>query len=404
MRKNRFIVIGAGLVGLSTAYELIRQFPDAHITLVEKELKVGMHQSGHNSGVIHSGIYYKPGSLKAINCIRGRRELIEFCEEQEISYEICGKLIVANSPEEVASLEKIYERGIAHGLKVSLIDAEAARSIEPYVSCQKALRVPEAGIVSYPNVAEKLETLIRAKGGEIKLGFRVTKISFDNKSIKISSPLETIEGSYFVNCAGLYSDRIARLMGVFLPIKIIPFRGEYYRLNEDSLHLCKNLIYPVPDLRFPFLGVHFTRMIDGGVECGPNAVFALSREGYAWRNISIIDTFESLTFRGFQNFIKEHWYTGFKEIKRSLSKAQFAQSLAQLIPTINEGTLIEGGSGVRAQALDVTGKLIDDFLFHSSARGLHVLNSPSPAATSCLALGSEIVRKLTNEIGLATAR
>ena len=400
MAKTRFIIIGGGLVGLSTAYELIRQFPDALVTILEKELKVGMHQSGHNSGVIHSGIYYKPGSLKAINCIRGRRELIEFCQEHEIPHEICGKLIVANSAEEISSLEKIYERGIAHGLQVRMLDSEVARSIEPFVKCQKAIQVPEAGIVSYPSISERLSSLIREKGGEIKLGFRVTGILVESKSIRVSSPLETIEGSYFVNCAGLYSDRIAHLMGVPLSIKIIPFRGEYYQLKKDSQHLCRNLIYPVPDLRFPFLGVHFTRMIGGGVECGPNAVFALSREGYAWRDVNILDTVESITFRGFRSFVREHWQTGIKEIARSLSKSQFTQSLARLIPNITESSLIEGGSGVRAQALDATGKLIDDFLFHSSARGLHVLNSPSPAATSCLALGSEIVRTLTNEIGL----
>ena len=314
MAKTRFIIIGGGLVGLSTAYELIRQFPDALVTILEKELKVGMHQSGHNSGVIHSGIYYKPGSLKAINCIRGRRELIEFCQEHEIPHEICGKLIVANSAEEISSLEKIYERGIAHGLQVRMLDSEVARSIEPFVKCQKAIQVPEAGIVSYPSISERLSSLIREKGGEIKLGFRVTGILVESKSIRVSSPLETIEGSYFVNCAGLYSDRIAHLMGESLSVKIIPFRGEYYQLKKDSLNLCRNLIYPVPDLRFPFLGVHFTRMIGGGVECGPNAVFALSREGYAWRDVNILDTVESITFRGFRSFVREHWQTGIKEI------------------------------------------------------------------------------------------
>jgi (S)-2-hydroxyglutarate dehydrogenase len=397
MINKKIAVIGGGLVGLATAYTLLKRNPENKVTLLEKENGVAKHQSGHNSGVIHSGIYYKPGSLKAANCIRGRKLLIAFCEEHQISFEICGKLIVATSSDELAALERIAERGLAHGLNIKRLEAEEAKDFEPHVAALKALLVPEAGIVDYSCMAKVLAKLIQEHGGEVKLGFKVSKINNKSDSILISSNEECLEFDYLINCAGLYSDKIALLAGAKISHRIIPFRGEYYQLKKERESLCKNLIYPVPDLKFPFLGVHYTRMIAGGVECGPNAVLALAKEGYSWSSINLVEFIESISFPGFLKFAKQHWKMGISEVMRSVSKKRFADSLAKLIPEISIEDLEPGGSGVRAQALDVGGQLVDDFAFAASERALHVLNAPSPAATSCLSLGEEIVRKAFGE-------
>lgn len=394
MPTSDLIVIGGGIVGLATAYKYQQQFPGRSVLLLEKESELAAHQTGRNSGVLHSGIYYKPGSLKAKNCREGKLAMEAFCQAEGVPYDICGKVIVALSDEELPRLDSIYERGQANGVKCEIISRERLLELEPHVAGIRAIHVPETGIVDYPMVCQKLAERIVAAGGEIKLG--TAALGF--KSDGANTIVETIAGGFaarqVVNCAGLYSDRVAALTGEEPPAKIIPFRGEYFELEPEAEHLVKNLIYPVPDPAFPFLGVHFTRMINGGVECGPNAVLAFAREGYFKSTINIPELAESLTYPGFLRLAAKYWKMGAGEMWRSVSKRAFVRALARLVPEIKAEHLVAAPAGVRAQALMRDGSLVDDFLIESHGNVVNVLNAPSPAATSALTIGDSIVERL----------
>ena len=389
--KYDFIIIGGGIVGLATSWRLKQNHPELKIAILEKEKAVAAHQTGHNSGVIHSGIYYKPGSLKAKNCIAGYQQMIEFCDEYGIPYDLCGKVIVATSEAELPELDKLYERGLANGLnKISLLSKEETKEIEPHISAIKSIKVPYTGIIDYTQVCEKLAELNIGLGVDIFLGHQVEKIDVSLHSAQIITAQKTFECAHYINCAGLYSDKVAGLNNNSLDTRIIPFRGEYYMLRPEKRGLVKNLIYPVPDPNFPFLGVHFTRMIDGGVEAGPNAVFAFKREGYQMSDVDIRELFESLAWPGFRKVMMKYWKTGLGEFYRSFSKAAFTKALQKLIPEVQEDDLIPAEAGVRAQACDKFGGLIDDFKIIEEARAIHILNAPSPAATSSLSIGKTI--------------
>jgi len=390
------IVAGAGAVGLSTAYQLLMQDPKLKVAVIEKENGVAQHQTGNNSGVIHSGIYYKPGSLKATNCINGYNQLLDFAREHNIPFDLCGKLIVATKKEELPLLDMLYERGKTNGLtNIQKFSPEQAREIEPYVSCIAAIRVPQTGIIDYKLVSQTLANCIQEKGGTIFLNENITNIAIQSsgKAI-ISTSQNTYETKYFINCTGLYTDKIAELSGINPGIKIIPFRGEYYMLKPEKQYLVKHLIYPVPNPEFPFLGVHFTRMIGGGIEAGPNAVLAFKREGYKKTDINIKELFEILSYSGFHQIIRKYWKDGMAEMYRSWSKKAFTKSLQALIPDIQESDLLPGGAGVRAQACDSKGNLLDDFSIIKQGNTMHVLNAPSPAATSCLSIGKYLSEKI----------
>lgn len=398
--SKRIIIIGGGIVGLATAYQLQKKKPDYKITILEKENKVAAHQTGHNSGVIHSSIYYKPGSLKANNCRWGYDLLLEFCDENGIEYDICGKLIVATSEEEVPRLEKLFERGKENGLEdLIYLEEDEIKYLEPHVAGVKAIRVKQTGIIDYKKVSAKLAELIVARGGEILFNQKVKGIHKHNNQLTI----ETNQGSYpchfGINCAGLFSDKIFQMDNPQEPnMKIIPFRGEYYKIKEERKHLVKHLIYPVPDPSFPFLGVHFTRHIDGGVEAGPNAVLAYRREGYHKTDFNASELWESISWKGFRKVAMKYWRTGLGEIYRSYSKAAFTKALQKLIPEVQESDLCEGGAGVRAQACLKDGSLIDDFLIEETQQMIHILNAPSPAATSSLSIGNTIANRLISKI------
>lgn len=383
------IVVGGGIVGLATALQLQRSRPGTQILLIEKESKLARHQTGNNSGVIHSGLYYKPGSLKALNCIRGYHLLVNFCREQNIPFELCGKIVVASEEHERPLLNNLHERGVQNGLTgLKRLRKEELKEYEPHVAGLEGIFVPQTGIVDYAKVAEKYGELLTANGGEIRLSERVTAIR--------KGEVITDRGSYttrlVINCAGLYSDKVAAMTVPGLNVRIIPFRGEYYKLKAEKEHLVKNLIYPVPDPNFPFLGVHFTRMAKGGVEAGPNAVLAFRREGYRKSDINLAELGESLAWPGFQKVAKKYWRTGFGEMYRSFSKAAFTRALQKLIPEIQSGDLVDGGAGVRAQACDRDGGLVDDFLILESDQAINVCNAPSPAATSSLAIGETVAK------------
>ncbi|MFA6260056.1 MAG: L-2-hydroxyglutarate oxidase [Bacteroidia bacterium] len=389
--QRDIIVIGGGIVGLSSAYHLLLKNPTLNILLLEKEEQLAAHQTGHNSGVIHSGIYYKPGSLKAQNCLTGYRMLLGFCTQHNIPFDLCGKIIVATTEKELPELEKLYQRGLENGLtEIRYISQEEIKQYEPHVSGLKALHVPYTGIIDYTVVCQKLAELIVAAGGEIKTGQMVSDIQIHSDGVEIITGNEVYQGKLMVNCAGLFCDKVAEMAGEEANTRIIPFRGEYYMIKPEKKHLVKNLIYPVPDPDFPFLGVHFTRMIDGGVEAGPNAVFAFKREGYHRTDVDIPEMFESLTWPGFQKVMQKYWKTGLGEFYRSFSKAAFTRALQRLIPAIQEDDLMEGESGVRAQACDRTGGLLDDFKIIERPNAVHILNAPSPAATSSLSIGTTI--------------
>ena len=387
-------IIGGGIVGLATALTLKNSNPSLKILLLEKETELAKHQTGNNSGVIHSGLYYKPGSLKATNCIHGYNLLIDFCQQNEIPFDLCGKIVVATEENELPLLENLYVRGQQNGLQnLKKLGKEEILEYEPHVAGLAGIFVPQTGIVDYKLVAQKYGDLIRSKGGEISLGERVLDIqSSEDKSVVI-----TQKASYttklVINCAGLYSDKVARMTVPNLNVKIIPFRGEYYKLTKEKEYLVKNLIYPVPDPNFPFLGVHFTRMAKGGVEAGPNAVLAFKREGYKKSDINLSELGETLAWPGFQKVAAKYWRTGFGEMYRSFSKAAFTKALQKLIPEIVESDLAPGGAGVRAQACDRNGGLVDDFMILEEKKVINVCNAPSPAATSSLAIG-ETVSKL----------
>jgi len=395
MQSYDIAICGGGIVGLATAWRLLERDPSQRVVVLEKEPQVAQHQTGHNSGVLHSGIYYRPGSLRAINCREGKLAMEAFCREQGLPYEICGKVIVAVDDAQRPLLANIFERGKQNGIRCELIGPERLKELEPHAAGVQAIHVPEAGIVNYRQVAERLAELIQRRGGEVRCGAKV--IGF--RTMPDGVVVETSAGEFLaqrvVNCTGLQSDRTAKLTGQKVETQIVPFRGEYYVLRPEAEHLCRNLIYPVPDPSFPFLGVHFTRMIEGGVECGPNAVLAFAREGYRKTDINLKDLAETLSFSGFRRIAWKYWRTGLGEIWRSVSKAAFVKALSRLVPEIRSEHLIPARAGVRAQAIAPDGSMVDDFLVQADGPFVNVLNAPSPAATSALNIGKLIVEKLS---------
>jgi (S)-2-hydroxyglutarate dehydrogenase len=386
------IIVGGGVVGLGVALELTRRFPHLRVLVLEKEEKVAQHQSGHNSGVIHSGVYYKPGSLKARLCVAGAAAMVEFCREHGIPHKVCGKVIVATSTDELPRLEDLCRRGQANGLSgLRLIGPEELREIEPHACGIKALLVPSTGITDYAAVCEKYAELIGERGGCVQTSCAVTGIQRSTNEIIVQTARGAFSTNALINCAGLYSDRISRMAGDDPSVRIVPFRGEYYDLAPERAALVRGLIYPVPDPQFPFLGVHFTRRISGKVDAGPNAVFALAREGYRHSDINLRDLGSALSYSGFWRMAGRHWRNGMAEWYRSLSKPAFVRALQRMLPEVGESDLVPGGAGVRAQAVKPDGALVDDFQFVPSGRVLHVLNVPSPAATASLAIGKAIV-------------
>ena len=385
------LIIGAGLVGLSTAYQTKLRTPSLKVLVLEKEYNVAMHQSGNNSGVIHSGIYYKPGSLKAQNCIEGYNSIIDFAEKHDIAYDICGKIIVASNEAELPALENIYNRGVKNGLQgLKYLSQEEFNEIEPHCVGIRAIRVPQTGIIDYPAIALKLKELFMSLGGEVLFGQKVLRLMKEGMKCRVLTEKEEFIAKKVVSCAGLYSDSLTKMTDNKNDVIIIPFRGEYYELKSDRKHLVKHLIYPVPDPNFPFLGVHFTRMIQGGVEAGPNAVLAFKKEGYKFFDIDLNELSQTLNWPGFYKIMMKYGRTGIGEIYRSLSKGAFTQALQKLIPEIKADDLVKGGAGIRAQACNREGILLDDFDIVKNGGVIHVRNAPSPAATSCLAIGNKI--------------
>ena len=392
MNSRRVAIIGGGIVGLATAYRLTERFPDAQVCVLEKEAGVGRHQTGHNSGVLHCGLYYKPGSVKARLAVGGIRQMVEFCREFGIAHDVCGKLVVAVDDAEVARLRSLHERGIANGLEgLRWLSREEMREIEPHVGGVAALRVPQEGIVDYPRVCEVLAEQLAARGARVVTGARVDAVHREGPGWRVVSTAGDFPADFLITCAGLHADRVAALTGEPRETRIVPFRGEYYKIRKERQHLVRHLIYPVPDPQFPFLGVHFTRLIHGGIEAGPNAVLALAREGYRKSDINVGDVFDALTYGGFWRFMRRYpsmcWY----ELRRSFSRRIFCQSLQRLVPEIQESDLVTGGSGVRAQVIAPEGEIVQDFRLIARPNALHVLNAPSPAATASLAIGAEIV-------------
>lgn len=386
------VVIGGGIVGLATALNLKKAKPSLRLLLIEKENSLAAHQTGHNSGVIHSGLYYKPGSLKAKNCIEGYHMLIDFCNENNIKYELCGKIVVATSEDQLPILDTLYERGIQNGLEgLEKLNKEQMRAIEPHVAGIAGIRVPQTGIINYTTVSEKYAENIKNLGGQIRLGEKVGSISEINGVSTVVTNKGSYDTSLVINCAGLYSDKVAQFTEKDkVKVRIIPFRGEYYEIKPEKQYLVKHLIYPVPDPNFPFLGVHFTRMVDGGVEAGPNAVLAFRREGYKKLSVDFSELGETLAWPGFRKVAAKYWKTGLGEYYRSFSKSAFTKALQALIPEIQKDDLVPGGAGVRAQACDYDGGLLDDFAIIENKQAINVLNAPSPAATSSLSIGKTV--------------
>jgi L-2-hydroxyglutarate oxidase len=389
-----YIIVGGGVVGLATASTLSRQFRGARILLLEKERNHSEHQSGRNSGVIHSGIYYRPGSAKAKFARAGATSMVAFCREHGIRHEVCGKVIVATRKKELPELEKLFQRGEQNGLAVSKLLAEEVGDIEPHVRCLAGLRVPTTGITDYREVSEKYLELFRLEGGEANFGQEVRHVRQCGSNQVVETNGGEYETSFLINCAGLHSDRLARLAGASPEAKIVPFRGEYYELTPGKRYLVKTLVYPVPNPDFPFLGVHFTRMVDGSVHAGPNAVLAFKREGYKKTDFDLRDFLETITFSGFRRLAYRNLGEGMKEMYRSLVKKAFVRCLQRLVPEVQSDDLIPCRAGVRAQALTPAGKLVDDFLILRSGAALHVCNAPSPAATASLEIAAEICRQV----------
>ena len=393
--KKDYLVIGGGVVGLATAWRLQTMQPGSRICVLEKEPEVGSHQSSHNSGVLHCGLYYKPGSIKAILAVRGIRQMVEFCREADIDHEVCGKLVVACNDTELERLRKLEERGRQNGLEgIEFLGREAMLEREPNVGGIAALRVPQEGIVDYPAVCSELKRRITANGGDVQTGARVTRLKQRGGEWIATTPKGEFAGRYLVNCAGLLCDRVAGLAGEKRETRIVPFRGEYYKLVEGSEGLVRHLIYPVPDPQFPFLGVHFTRLIHGGIEAGPNAVLAFAREGYRKTDVNVRDLWDAVTYSGLWRFVVKYPRMTALELWQSLSKRRFCKALQKLVPIIRVTDIESGGAGVRAQAMAREGNLIQDFCLIQRPAALHVLNAPSPAATASLAIGEEIVRKI----------
>ncbi|MFJ7993433.1 L-2-hydroxyglutarate oxidase [Peribacillus frigoritolerans] len=398
-----FAIVGGGIVGLSTGMALYQRFPDAKVVVIEKEAVVADHQTGHNSGVIHSGIYYKPGSFKARFARQGSKSMTEFCRRHGIDHDICGKVIVATKPEELPLLDDLYSRGLQNELAIQRIGVEELKEIEPHVNGLGAIRVPQAGIVNYRQVSEKMADIIRGNGGEIKLNTKVEKIDEDSDEVIIATNNGTIKARIVINCAGLHSDRIAAAAGYKTDMKIVPFRGEYFKLKPEKRFLVNHLIYPVPNPKFPFLGVHFTRMISGEVDAGPNAVLSFKREGYKKTDFNAKDLTEVLSYKGFWKLASKFMKEGMDEYVRSFSKKQFTKSLQELIPEIQEDDLIPAPAGVRAQALQDDGNMVDDFHIIMGKRTIHVCNAPSPAATASIEIGKEVVTRIPEQTHLLEA-
>ena len=389
-----FAIIGGGIVGLATGMALGEKYPHASLVILEKENRLAYHQTGHNSGVIHSGIYYKPGSFKAKFTRAGSQSMVDFCQKYDLPYEVCGKVIVATKEKELPLLDNLYRRGIENGLSVKKITPEEVKEKEPYVSCLAGIYVPTSGIADYKKVCQKYADLIQQKGGEIRLNTKVTNITNTPQGKVLQTTQGEIKAKFIINCAGLYSDRLAQLDGVNPQAKIVPFRGEYYQLKPEKRYLVKTLIYPVPNPEFPFLGVHFTRMIDGSIHAGPNAVLSLKREGYQKTDFDFSEFMEVMTYPGFWKLAAKHADEGIKEIIRSFSKAAFVKSLQQLIPEVQAEDIMPCEAGVRAQALKADGKLVDDFLIIQNQQAMHVCNAPSPAATASIEIGKAIVAQI----------
>ncbi len=389
-----FTIVGGGIIGLATAMVLSRRYPDARILLLEKEENVSTHQSGRNSGVIHSGIYYKPGSYKARFAMAGARSMVEFCREHGIAHDVCGKVIVATKEEELTRLDNLFQRGQQNGLPVKKLSADEVREIEPHVRCRAGIRVPTTGITDYRQVSQKFLELFQQRGGEVKIKNEVRKITDRRGTSLIHTAQGEYETAFLINCAGLQSDRVARMAGVDPSARIVPFRGEYYELTPAKRHLVRTLVYPVPNPDFPFLGVHFTRMIDGSVHAGPNAVLAFMREGYRKTDFALRDFVETMSFAGFWKLARKNFREGMKEVSRSIVKRTFVRSLQHLIPEIESNDLVPGKAGVRAQALLHNGNLVDDFLLIQTKNGLHVCNAPSPGATASLEIAGAIVKQI----------
>jgi len=393
------IIVGGGVVGLATAYRLIEAKPQLKILLLEKEAKLAAHQTGNNSGVLHSGLYYKPGSEKARCAVQGLQQMLAFCRTHGVAHEQCGKVVVATSEDELPRLENLWERGNANGLQgLRKLNPQQIKEIEPHAAGIAAIHVPQEGIVDYPGVCEKLGELIRTSGGEIKLGTRVEKFVQKAGGWTVETSAGDFQSKFVITCGGLHADRLVRAAGQKPAAKIVPFRGEYYQIKKDRQFLVRHLIYPVPDPKFPFLGVHFTRLVHGGVEAGPNAVLAFAREGYKWTNVNLRDLAGSLFFPGLWKFLAKYPSMCGYEIRRSLSKAEFTRSLQKLVPEIREDDLETGGAGVRAQAMLPEGKLVEDFHFEEGSGILHVINAPSPAATASLAIGQKISEKVLTRL------
>jgi (S)-2-hydroxyglutarate dehydrogenase len=397
VNSKRIIIVGGGIVGLATAFRLGQRFPGARITVLEKEDQPGKHQSSHNSGVLHCGLYYKPGSVRARLAVTGIREMVEFCQENAIPHDVCGKLVVAADESEVPRLKALQERGTANGLEgLRWLSREEMHEIEPYAGGVAALRVPQEGICDYPRVCETLGARLAAGGAKVVTSAKVERLDRRGAGWLARTTAGDFEADFLINCAGLHSDRVLQLAGERRELRVLPFRGEYYKIKPDRQHLVRNLIYPVPDPRFPFLGVHFTRLIRGGVECGPNAVLALAREGYRKTDFNPADLFDALTYAGFWRFLLRYRATAWYELRRSFSRELFGRSLQRLLPEIQTSDLDTGGSGVRAQAISPEGEIYQDFCLVARRNALHVLSAPSPAATASLAIGNEIVTMVAN--------
>ncbi len=391
----RICVIGGGLVGLATTLQLQRRRPDAELTLLEKEPEFGRHQSTHNSGVLHAGLYYKPGSVKARMAVQGIQLMTEFCRQHGVAHEICGKLVVAVDEAEVPRLRSLHERGVQNGLSgLEWLEGAAIREVEPSVAGVAALRVPQEGIVDYEAVVRAMASQARKAGARLHAGSAVRKLLREGSGWRVLTGEGEYPSDFIVNCAGLHCDRVSALAGESRSTRIVPFRGEYFKLRPESAHLVRNLIYPVPDPTFPFLGVHFTRLIHGGVEAGPNAILATAREGYRKSDINLADLWDALAFPGLWRFMRRHAGMCRDEVLRSFSKRRFCKSLQRLVPALTEDDLAPGGSGVRAQAMSLSGELVQDFELIERPNALHVLNAPSPAATASLAIGDEIARRV----------
>jgi L-2-hydroxyglutarate oxidase LhgO len=387
-------VVGGGIIGLATALEVAQRYPRVKLLVLEKEAGLAAHQTGHNSGVIHSGIYYRPGSLKAQTCVLGASNLVAFCEQHGIAYELCGKVVVVTAEEEMPRLQELFRRGQANGVQgLELIGPERLREIEPHAQGLNALYVPATGIVDFTRVAHTYARLVQERGGEIRTRHQVQKVVRADGGLVLETSSATVHTKYLINCGGLFADRLARMAGASLDLRIVPFRGEYYTVAPQRRDLVKNLIYPVPDPALPFLGVHFTRTVTGKIEAGPNAVLAFAREGYSKADINLKDVWEVFAFAGFRAMAMRYWQTGIGEMYRSVSKRAFLKALQRLLPELTAEDLQPGGSGVRAQAISREGALVDDFVISATDHAIHVLNAPSPGATASLAIGRLIVDK-----------